>query len=282
MSNGPSGAGELSARQVGSLAGDSRASGRTGAAQSTASPAQNPEPAPDQPMTLEQPKPKAETVGTEGPGRVERWLKYLGVVVPLVAAVIAAFIQWSGYWDQRERLAQFQAGEQVIKLATQLNHPSDEGQRSLAALELAWYGRPAVFLLFEQLVPERAQAVRHAIIMALAEIARNDTKPRGIAELLARSPERPSIIVLLARSADASLRVSLNAEKPSVDSIERRLVALADTAAAIQRDDTADPEFLAIVTAISERIASQPSERLSEADKQRLLGVMERRFQAAA
>lgn len=221
-------------------------------------------------MTLEQQKLKAETeeirLRTEGPGRGERWLRYLGIIIPLGAALIVAFIQWSEYRDQRERLARFEVGEEVIKLATQLNDRSNSETQSLAAHELAWFGRPAALLLFEQLILQERNSLRVAIIVALAEIARTDR-------------ETPGVPVLLAQSTQTYVDATLDDDEPEIEGIEQHLAALVKVAAVIGNDDDDAASYRAILGTIREAIDSQPIARVSGEAKARLLGIIDRGLQ---
>ncbi len=274
MSNGPSGTGELSARQVGPLAGELRTSSPTGAAQSTASPAKGPEPAPPQPMTLEQQKLKAEIdeiqFRTKPPGKLDRLfstpVRNLTGIVTLGAAVIAGFIQWNEYRDQRERLARFEVGEEVIKLATQLNDRTNSETQSLAAYELAWFGRPAALLLFEQLIFQERDNLQAAIIVALAEIARSDR-------------ETPGVPVLLAQSTQTYVNATLNDDATEFEGIEQHLKALVMVAAVIGNDDDDAASYRAILGTIREAIDSQPAARVPDEAKAKLRGIIDRGLQ---
>lgn len=272
------GTNERSRLQQGS-AGDPEASNAAAASLRAANEASLPDTAPTQLDNLEQEKLKAEIdeirlrIKDQSSGESQRWakaaIKYIAIIVPLGVGLVGLLIQWNEYQDQRERLARFEVGSEVTQLATQLNDRSDEGQASLAAYQLAWFGRPAVFLLFEQLVTEDRLAVRTAIIMALADIGRSDKGP-------------PSVVALLVESTDAFMSLALDSEEPAVTKIEQRLTALADAAAALRsdKDDGAsNKEYLEDLSTARKRIESQPSQRLSDDDKKRLLDIVDRSLQ---
>ncbi len=200
-------------------------------------------------------------------------IKYLAIIIPLAVALGGLLIQWNQYEDQRERLAQFKVGPEVIELATQLNNTSDMNQQSLAAHQLAWFGRPAVFLLFEQLATQKRPTVRNAIVLALADIARSD---KG----------KPSIMALLLQSTDAYVNLALSSGKDSeLRRIEDRLTALAYVAAALQSDEndrTSSKEFLDFLRSVRKNIQSRPNLRLSTDKKKQLLDIVDHNLQAAS
>ena len=204
----------------------------------------------------------------------QRWasaaIKYLAIIVPLGVGLVGLLIQWNEYEDRRERLARFAVGPEVVQLATQLNS-SNEHQQRLAAYQLAWFGSPAVFLLFEELVTQQRPSVRYAIIMALADISRADSGP-------------PSVMELLLESTNTFIRLVLDSEDTAVGRIERRLTALADVAAALRSDQQgsgSDNEYLDRARTIRMGIESQLNQRLSDNDKKRMFDIVDRIFQYA-
>lgn len=119
-----------------------------------------------------------------GGSRFSSSLKYLGIMVPLAAAVVGAVVEWGRFQDSRERLARFEVGSEVVDLVTRLDDSTDERGQVLAAHQLAWFGRPTAPLLFEQLVQEDSHSVRSAIAQALRRIAaEDDTSPSAVAEI---------------------------------------------------------------------------------------------------
>ncbi len=116
---------------------------------------------------------------------------------------------------------------------------------------------------------EEQPSVRDAIIMALADIGRSDKGP-------------PSVVALLVESTDAFVSLAFDSKDPPVKKIERRLTALADVAAALRsdKDDGAsNKEYLEGLSTARKRIESQPSQRLSDDDKKRLLDIVDRILQ---
>ena len=195
-------------------------------------------------------------------------IKYLAIIVPVAVGLVGLIVQWNEFQDQRERLARFEVGPEVTKLAMQLNNSSDEGQRSLAAYQLAWFGRPAVFLLFERLVTEERPAVREAIIMALADIDRNNIGST-------------SVITILVESTTAFVGLALDSEQSAVSKIEQRLTTQAVVAAALRSDNDENAtrkEYLKGLSTVQSLIESQPSQQMPNDDKNQLLAIVEHKL----
>lgn len=227
------------------------------------------------PMSLADQKLKAEIDEIEArlklPGPIAKGFgataKYLAILVPLGIAAIGVGIQWNQHQEQREQLARFDVGDEVMKLAADL--PSlTESKSSLAASQLAWFGRPATFLLFEHLAVEPRPVIREAIVMALAEIARNDTGT-------------PTIVDLLSNSTLTATRVVLDQKEPSANRIEQRLIALADALAALRASGKGpSSENLQLISTLRQSI--ETSTRSSDEDKSELVDIMDQRFPTVA
>lgn len=230
-----------------------------------------------QPPSLADQKTQAEIDEIRYRTRWDKWLgapaKYFAIIVPLAVAVAAAWVQIGEYLDQRERLARFDVGQEIIGLVEQLRDSSNSEKQAVAAYELSWFGRPAVMLLFQQLAAENRPNVHAAIVVALAEIARGDT-------------EEPSTVVQIARATEAYIVAMLEAPKAQIVAMEGYLRALAAAEAAIRGDDeTVDPLYIAILKRIKSKIENQsvdPSaERenpLTEEEKAQLLDVFDQEF----
>jgi hypothetical protein len=160
----------------------------------------------------------------QSPGKWQRWSKavlaYCAILIPLGIGV-GGFLQgWSAYQAQRERLARFEVGSEVIQLTKQLSETDDNNLQRMAALELAWFGRPAVLILYEQLMQSRKPQhwmVRDAILIALAEVARIEKDPSTVLQ--------PMI-----QSTASFVDRELNSDSPKLLRIKDRLNALSAVA----------------------------------------------------
>ena len=193
-------------------------------------------------------------------------VKYVSILVPVVVALLGVILNWREYVDQRERLARFEAGPEIIELAEKLNNPKNESERALAAHQLAWFGRPAVFLLFERLVNETRPKVRSAIVLAIDEIASDDNR-------------EPGIFDLLVKSTSDFVSFALSNDEPMVFQMDNRLAALADVAATLQigqDDSNIDEAALKQFQILWSWIDAQPTTQLTIKEKEEFQTIIHR------
>ena len=196
--------------------------------------------------------------------RFKAALKYLSIIVPLTVGLSGVLIQWSEHVAQSERLARFDVGPEIIKLASQLESDS-ESTRALAAYQLAWFGRPVAFMLFERLVTVLSPNVRGAIVMALVEVARSD-------------PRQPSVLSRLIASTYDFLGFALRSKGSMETKLKARLNALADVAPALRATEELDRTYTSAVQRLQstrKQIMAQPSDRLSDSVKQELYALID-------
>ena len=151
-------------------------------------------------VSLEQQKLRAEIdeirlrIREQSSGKWQKWTKaavaYLAVLIPLGIGVGGFLQEWAAYQTQKERLARFEVGAEVIQLVEHLSNERNSNLQRMAALELAWFGRPAVLILHEQLIQNmgpKSMNVRDAILTALVEVARIEKNTPAVLEPVIQS-----------------------------------------------------------------------------------------------
>jgi hypothetical protein len=99
---------------------------------------------------------------------------YLVILVPLILGLLTFYVEINKYLDQREKEQKFKISKEMIQLVNELNSGSEAIRRN-AALELAFFGKPAVPILIENLDNvEHQNPVYDAIIKGLKSISANE------------------------------------------------------------------------------------------------------------
>ena len=188
---------------------------------------------------------------------------YIAVITTLLVGIVTFALQWSEYLDQREREQRFKIGEEMIKLVMQLNDREFPNLQRSAALELAFFGRPAVPLMLEHLDMQADQDVRDAIVKGLAEVARVEEDAGAVIQPMIAS----TFNVLDRELADRPLGEAV---------IKRRFSAFADVAVLLAMTDRdPKPKDKVSETLQSLRQKIQANEALDGERKQTLQGIVD-------
>lgn len=185
---------------------------------------------------------------------------YISVIATLLIAAVTFALQWSQYLDQREREQRFKVGEEMIKLVTQLDNGTSPTLQRSAALELAFFGRPAVPLLIEHLDMQANEDVQNAIVRGLAEVAQVED-------------DASLVIRPMATSTSRFVSQELAKQRPKQGIIQRRLGAFAEVAVLLLTQT--DSELTAEVSEILKRMGGEirENEKLDDDGKKVLLDI---------
>jgi len=112
--------------------------------------------------------------------RLEKWKvypTYFAIAVSLVLGILGYFHQRQEYLDQRKQQIKHEAKEQKFKinqamilLVQQLNNQKSPALQRNAAVELSFFGRPAIPILIENLDIQHQRVVHQAIVKSLQQI----------------------------------------------------------------------------------------------------------------
>lgn len=182
-------------------------------------------------VEIEEARLRIRTQSAQGPKDFAKsFLTYLGVITPLVLGGWAAIVQWREHEERLQRKARFDVGSEIVQISNQLSSASSRDARLLAAPQLAWFGRAAIYILFENLMVEESDTVRDAILLALADIAKSDHEEGVVMALLTESTATYATFVLRRKhSNNATL-------ERNVPALKKRLSALSEVALALRAD----------------------------------------------
>jgi hypothetical protein len=150
--------------------------------------------------------------------RLEKWKvypTYFAIAVSLVLGMLGYFHQRQEYLDQRKQQIKQEAEEQKFKvnqamilLVQQLNDKKSSALQRNAALELSFFGRPAIPILIENLDIQHQRVVHQAIAKSLKEIMMSEKNAAvvilplllSIKNILQRelTESQPSVWIMLA------------------------------------------------------------------------------------
>jgi hypothetical protein len=131
---------------------------------------------------------------------------YVTVLATIIGGTFSYFQQRQQYLDQQEREHKFKLSKEMIDLVQQLNSPSDSMQRN-AAVELRFFGPPAVSVLIENLGTVSKPLVRDAIINSLQSIVKSERDQKEVA----------NVLTLIADSVEGFIRSELDQPRPNVN-----------------------------------------------------------------
>ena len=129
--------------------------------------------------------------------RLEKWKvypTYLAITVSLVLGILGYFVQRQEYLNQQKQqikqeaeAQKFKINQAMILLVQQLNNQKSPDLERNAAMELSFFGRPAIPILIENLDIEHRGVVHQAIAKSLRQIMKDEKNAVVVIKPLLRS-----------------------------------------------------------------------------------------------
>ena len=138
---------------------------------------------------------------------------YLAIAVSLILGTLTYFQQRQQFLDQQKREQTFKISQEMITLVKELNADNSPSMKRTAAIELSFFGLPAIPILIENLDIDHQREVYDAII-------------KGLGSVIISEKSADAVMTPLRESASNVFQREMNADYPTIRFMETHIRAL--------------------------------------------------------